>query len=302
MTLKQNFLNNFLVNEFRSIINWNKLRPINGIPHGHFYSPIISKNDMAIYEKQLNEDYSKDSIQGIDLNLEEQLSLIKSFSAYYNEIPFPETKNNSCRYYFCNNSYSYTDAIILYSFIRHFKPERIIEIGSGFTSALMLDTKDHFLNDLELTFIEPYPQLLFSLLSEKDKKNCKVFITKVQDVALAEFKSLEANDILFIDSSHVSKTGSDVNFEIFKILPTLKPGVFIHFHDIFYPFEYPKELVYKGFNWNEDYLLKAFLSYNDHFKIVHFSQYIHNHHPSAFNDMPLAFKNSGGNLWIKKIK
>jgi hypothetical protein len=302
MNIKEKLIKNFLINELRSLLNWNKYRPINCVPHGHFYSPIISENDMAFFEKHLDEDVVKDSIPGIDLNLEEQLSLMQSFSEYYDDIPFTATKNSKNRYYFENNSYSYTDAIILYAFIRHFKPKRIIEIGSGFTSALMLDIKDHFLKNLELTFIEPYPAFLFSLLSEKDKADTKVFSTKVQNIAMDEFQLLSANDILFIDSSHVSKTGSDVNFEIFKILPMLKPGVIIHFHDIYYPFEYPKELVYKGFNWNEDYLLKAFLSYNDHFKIQHFSQYIHIHHPSAFKDMPLAYKNSGGNLWIKKIK
>ena len=128
----------------------------------------------------------------------------------------------------------------------------------------------------------------------------KIYDKKVQSVPLQKFKDLNENDILFIDSSHVSKTGSDVNFEIFNILTNLNSGVIIHFHDVFYPFEYPKEWVLAGRNWNENYLLRAFLSYNNSFEILHFSQFIHYHHKEAFQSMPLTYKNTGGNLWIRK--
>jgi hypothetical protein len=164
----------------------------------------------------------------------------------------------------------------------------------------MLDTRDIYKMDINIQFIEPYPDLLFSLFRDNDSKKCKVRDTKVQNVSLKEFRKLKANDILFIDSSHVSKTGSDVNFEIFEILPNLNPGVLIHFHDMFYPFEYPKEWVFAGRNWNEDYLLRAFLSYNNAYEIMLFSHYIHEHHKKAFKTMPLTFKNTGGNLWIRK--
>jgi hypothetical protein len=204
------------------------------------------------------------------------------------------------RYYFNNGSYEYTDAIILYSFIRHFKPKKIIEIGSGFSSAVMLDTNDIFNLKIKFSFIEPYPKLLYSLMRQNDINNCNIYDKKVQSVALEKFKDLNENDILFIDSSHVSKTGSDVNFEIFNILTTLNSGVLIHFHDVFYPFEYPKEWVLEGRNWNEDYLLRAFLSYNNSFEILHFSHFIHRHHKKAFQKMPLTYKNTGGNIWIRK--
>ena len=91
-----------------------------------------------------------------------------------------------------------------------------------------------------------------------------------------------------------------MNYILFDILPVLKSGVLIHFHDIFYPFEYPKEWVLSGRNWNEDYFLKAFLMYNNKFEIRLFSDYMHKHHKEAFIDMPLSYKNPGGNLWIEK--
>lgn len=172
---------------------------------------------------------------GINLNVDAQISLINELKKYYCDIPFSSLKSSNRRYYFENDLYSYTDAIILYSFIRHFKPKRIIEAGSGFTSALMLDINNIFLKDnsLELTFIEPYPDRLYSLITEEDKNNTNIIVDKIQSVNVSFFDELAENDILFIDSTHVSKTGSDVNYILFEILPRLKPGVFIHFHDVF---------------------------------------------------------------------
>jgi predicted O-methyltransferase YrrM len=260
----------------------------------------VSKAEIAEFENQIWEEADKDTISGINLNLDKQLLLLKEFSKYYPEMPFKDEKTGSQRYCFNNGAYAYTDGIVLYSFIRHFKPKRIIEIGSGHSSAVMLDTRESFVKDISLTFIEPYPKYLNKIIKDNDRVNCEVLEKKVQNVPLNKFQKLERDDILFIDSSHVSKTGSDVNFEIFKILPTLNSGVIIHFHDVFYPFEYPKSWVSEGRNWNEDYLLRAFLSYNDQFEIILFSHYIHQHHKQAFKEMPLTYKNTGGNLWIRK--
>ena len=111
------------------------------------------------------------------------------------------------------------------------------------------------------------------------------------------------NDILFIDSTHVSKLGSDVNRIFFEILPTLQPGVLIHFHDIFWPFEYPSDWVKKGFAWNEAYILRAFLEFNDSFEIIFFASFLHTHHHAWFQEnMPLWLKNSGGNIWLRRRK
>ena len=114
------------------------------------------------------------------------------------------------------------------------------------------------------------------------------------------FEILQSGDILFIDSTHIAKTGSDVNHILFDILPILKSGVLIHFHDVSYPFEYPKEWVYMGRNWNENYFLRAFLMYNNNFEIILFSDYLHKHYIEAFKDMPLSLKDPGMNLWLKK--
>lgn len=268
---------------------------------GHFYSPIISIEDIKKRQSEIWKNIEMDGIEGIDLQTNQQKELVESFTQYYKDLPFSAGNNNKTRYQFENDYYSFTDGIVLYSMIRHFKPRLIIEIGSGFSSAVMLDTNELFFdNKIDLTFIEPSPERLKALLTEKDKKQDLIIQSDVQTVSLDEFKKLQAGDILFVDSTHVIKTGSDVNYILFEILPVLRSGVLIHFHDMFYPFEYPKSWVFEGRNWNEDYFLKAFLMYNKHFKIRLFCHYLHEHHKEVFSNIPLCYKNTGGNLWLEK--
>ncbi|GEM54861.1 hypothetical protein B0A58_04785 [Flavobacterium branchiophilum NBRC 15030 = ATCC 35035] len=271
-------------------------------PNGHFYSPVIDIEAIKKREHEIWKHEKTEGIKGISLNTESQKALLGAFENYYADLPFAAEKQEGLRYYYQNIYYGYTDAIMLYSMMRHFQPKRIIEIGSGFSSAVMLDTNDlHFDGSLNITFIDPYADRLFSLMTAKDKQNIKVIEQDAQQIPLETFEVLEAGDILFIDSTHISKTGSDVNYILFEILPVLQKGVLIHFHDVFYPFEYPKKWVFDGFNWNEDYILKAFLMYNSEFEIKIFPDYLHKLHPNCFINMPLCYQNTGGNIWIQKI-
>jgi predicted O-methyltransferase YrrM len=272
---------------------------------GHYYSPVVVPRELKGKENRI---FNKniESLPGIELNKEEQFSLLNKLAGYYPP-PFPVTKDESgkLRYYYRNDFYPESDAIFLYSIIRHFRPKRIIEAGSGFSSAVMLDTNEHFPgNQIDFCFIEPYPKRLLGLLKTADKAQCRILEQPIQDVPLAEFEKLEANDILFIDSTHVSKTGSDVNYILFEILPRLNKGVLVHFHDIFYPFEYPKNWVtefYTGFGWNESYILRAFLQYNNAFKIILFNTFLQQVYRDWFSQhMPLCLQAEGGNIWIQK--
>lgn len=271
---------------------------------GHYYSPIVDSKLIKSNAKQIFN--FPENVPGIDLNTKGQWENMEKIKAYYSELPFNDNKSNDLRYYFQNNYYSYSDAIFLYSVLREFKPKNVIEVGSGFSSAVMLDTNDIFFNgDINLHFIEPNTQRLFSLLREKDKVKTKIYPTYIQNVDMSIFNQLQENDILFIDSTHVSKSGSDVNKIIFEILPALNKGVLIHFHDIFYPFEYPENWVtgWKGFGWNETYLLKSFLQFNEHFKIEFFNTYLENSNENWFKEnMPKCLLNKGGSIWIRKVK
>lgn len=280
-----------------------------GNPPGHYYSPIVSTEEIRKHRSAIF-NRSAISLPGIDLHEDEQLQLLEKFKEYYPDVPFGENKKEGFRYYFNNDMYTYSDAIFLFCMLRTFKPRRIIEIGSGFSSAAMLDTNQFFLNNnVHFTFIDPDFDRLYKTIKPSDKA-AHVFIEKnLQDVPPGIFDELEANDILFVDSSHVSKTGSDVNMILFEILPRLKPGVLIHFHDVFYPFEYPEEWVlnlgnskfYRGFGYNEDYILRAFLMFNRQFRIVAFNTYLEQFHLSWFEKhMPDCLKEKGGSIWIKK--
>ena len=301
-------MKNFLINILKKtpfiqkfISDWHELKKNTPFTPGHFYSSIISIEEIKQNQDKIWVEPLEEYISGIELNIKEQLELVSSFSKFYNEIPFKAGKTKSMRYYFDNGSYSYTDAIFLYSMIRLHQPKNIIEVGSGYSSSIMLDTNEKFMsNKIKLTFIDPNIQRLNSLLKKNDESIATIIHRKVQDVPIIEFTKLEKGDILFIDSSHVAKTGSDLNHIIFNVLPVLKNGVLIHFHDIHYPFEYPKELVFNGINWNEIYFLKAFLMHNSKHKIILFSDYLHKKQDQVFKEMPLTLKNKGSNLWLEK--
>jgi predicted O-methyltransferase YrrM len=270
------------------------------VPPGHFYSPIPDLKDVEADKNRIF-DFPRE-IPGINLNEPGQFELLDRFRPWYDDQPFSATKQPERRYFFENIFFSYADAIVLYWMMRMLRPKRIIEVGSGYSSCAMLDVNDLLFDGaIDLTFIEPYPIVLKDLLQESDPGRVRIVSKRVQEVPLDVFEQLEPGDILFVDSSHVAKTGSDVNHLLFKILPLLRAGVYIHFHDIFYPFEYPPNFVYEGRAWNEAYLLRAFLAGNRSYRIVFFLTYLMTFYPQRFEvDFPLLAKNPGGSLWLRK--
>lgn len=272
-------------------------------PPGHYYSPVPSLEEIRMREEEIFSLLPAE-IPGIDLNVEEQLRLLDGFRTYCREFPFGFQKKEGLRFYLENPSYGYSDAVILYCMIRHLKPKRIVEIGSGFSSCIMLDTNEIFMgNEISFTFIEPYPQLLMSLVREKDRMKFQVIPRRLQEIDTEIFAELSASDILFIDSTHVCKIDSDVNHIFFRVLPHLKSGVYIHFHDIFYPFEYPKDWVYQGLAWNEAYVLRSFLQYNQSFRIKLFNTYLAIFYNKEFVDaMPIPLNHIGGSIWLEKVE
>lgn len=270
-------------------------------PPGHFYSPIPDLNEVKAHAAEIFGN-SRRELPGLDMNEKGQLATLASLAPYYQELPFGETAQPGLRYFYQNPAYSYTDGIFLYCLLRHLRPGRVIEVGSGYSSCVTLDANErYFQNQINCTFIEPYPELLHSLLKPGDRERIEILPLPLQRVPVDRFRALAAGDILFIDSTHVSKVHSDVNYLLFEILPVLAPGVYIHFHDVFYPFEYPAEWIYEGRAWNEDYLLRAFLLFNPVFRVELFSTFLGRFHAEFFRqNMPLCQRNFGGNLWLSK--
>ena len=292
--LVKNVLPYYIVKKYQSRIGGNPSEP------GGYYSPIPSMDEIRKHNFNVP---LPECLPGIDLNSNEQLDLLDSFQTFYNELPFTDEKSGGFRYYYENGFYSYSDAIFLYCMIRHLKPQRIIEVGSGFSSCVTLDTNEKFMgNSINCTFIEPYPERLESLLKSTDNEKVLIHKKRLQEIPLELFGELHENDILFIDSTHVTKFNSDVNYIIHKILPVLACGVHIHFHDIFYPFEYPQEWLLRGTAWNEQYILRAFLEFNKEFKIVLFNTYLESMYVAKIKSrFPLLYKNTGGSIWLKKL-
>ena len=269
-------------------------------PAGHYYSPIPSKEDVRGYVTSRVP--PGDDLPGIRLNRQDQHALLNDYIAFYQDLAFPEQQTSRHRYYYDNIWFRHSDAIFLYCFLRKHTPKRIIEIGSGFSSAVMLDTIDScFSQRPETTFIDPYPDRLFSLLRENDRSQSTVIDRKIQEVPLDVFLSLKSGDLLFIDSSHVVKCGNDLHLLMFEILPRLEAGVFVHFHDVFYPFDYPSEWLMEGRYWNENYFLRAFLSWNSEWEIRFFNTYVHFIFTALIKEkMPLCMKDTGGSLYLQR--
>jgi len=267
---------------------------------GHYYSPIPDREDIFTYIPSRKK--KKEEIPDVEINKESQFRLLQEFSEFYKDLPFPEKKKPKYRYYYNNDFFYYSDAVFLYCFLRKNKPKRIIEIGSGFSSAAVLDTVDHIDGyNPDIHIIDPHFQRLDSLLKDKDRSKIRIINKRIQEVPADIMFSLEEGDLLFIDSSHVIKSGSDLHKIMFEILPFLSSGVYVHFHDIFYPFEYPLEWLQKGIFWNESYFVHAFLSYNSEWKIYFFSSYVE----FSFDDfikknMPLCTKSRASSLYIKR--
>jgi hypothetical protein len=270
---------------------------------GHFYSSVINLDDLEKRKEKIWP--ATKNLKGIRLNEKVQQSFVDSLIDAANIIPFADHPHQTeFRYYFDNKTYEHADSLVLFTMLLAHRPKQVIEIGSGFSSALMLDTNDKYLNNsIHFTFIEPNPGIsLNRLLRKEDYQLAQVKQNIVQDIDPAVFKVLQEGDILLIDNSHVSKTGSDVNYLMTEILPILNKGVMIHIHDIFFPFEYPQEWIFEHkLNWNEIYTVHNFLLFNDSFEITFFSDYMQQQLKATHADsLPLFVKGRPGSLWLRK--
>jgi hypothetical protein len=216
--------------------------------------------------------------------------------------PFQVSKNNTHRYFYDNPMFAYIDGFFLFCFLNKFKPNRIIEIGSGYSSALMIDTFEMNQSKVEMTFIDPYTDRVDELLSNSDFLVSKYMRIPVQKVDTDIYSNLKENDILFIDSSHIVKTAGDLNYIFFEILPLLNSGVIIHVHDIFFPFEYPEEWLKLGLCYNEAYFLRSFLMNNTNYEILFWNDYVLQNQPDFFKNKTAQTSARGGSFWMRKKK
>ena len=271
---------------------------------GHFYSPIVDPAEARAALERAHIDIPA-TIPGIALDREGMIAVWQRLLPFFRAQIFHEHKAQGFRYAFENPAFSWGDGLTLHAMLRLFSPKKIIEIGSGWSSACMVDTVERcFEQECSLTFIDPNPQLVRNLIGENAQSlSVSIIGSGVQSIDVATFRKLEAGDFLFIDSTHLMKTGSDVNFELFEILPEIKPGVLVHIHDMFWPFEYPSDwTLTENRSWNEIYAIRALLTDSHSWKILFFNDYFAKLERARIHiDYPDFLKNAGGSLWLQKI-
>lgn len=262
-----------------------------------FYSPIPDTGKLPSSTWQKASD-----MPGIDMNDSEQLHFIRNVLSFYQgeygQYPQKAT-GNKFEFSYENDQFVGLDPAVLHSFIRKLKPNKIIEVGSGY-STLVTSNAMRLNGSGEIICIEPYPR---DFIREGVQGVSRLYQCPVQDIDLSIFQELQENDILFIDSTHVAKIGSDVLYLFFEVLPRLKPGVLVHIHDIFFPHEYPEMWIReKNFFWSEQYILQAFLIGNSMFRVKYSVGYMgRKYKEELLNFFPnYGIGMGGGSFWMVK--
>ncbi len=245
----------------------------------HFYSPVPDFRELENQDDLWSQPHV---CPGIDFNTNEQRSLLSDVFAHYaaTECDFAKVASET-QFHTENAFFGYISGVAMHSIVRKYKPRRVIEVGVGNSSLVIgeaLNRNRSVGNECEFIGIDPYaPDYLRCV------KFPIVLINKrVQEVGLEYFESLGENDILSIDTSHAVRTGGDVTFLYLNILPRLAPGVLVHIHDIFLPYEYPKDWLAKRFFWNEQYLLHSMLAHSRAFSILWAQRYIEASFPQEY--------------------
>src|SRR4030095_2825894 len=262
----------------------------------HFYQPI--PDTQSLPETLWGQ---RSELGGSDMNDSVQLDLLRNcfpkFRDEYEQFPSSSTGEPG-RFHLNNGLFDGTDALVAYCMIRHFQPRLIIEVGSGFSSLVAAEAIAKNKNSA-LICIEPFPP---DFLRQGFPGLHSLVEKKVEDIDREFFSPLEPGDILFIDSSHTVKIGGDVNYLFLKVLPRLKPGVIVHVHDIFLPFDYRRDWVIEQRRfWTEQYLLQAFLTFNSQFEVLMANAYLNHYHGE---DLKATFPNLpswiGGSFWMRR--
>lgn len=271
-------------------------------PDGHFYSPVVDtdevrRNSERIWPWEL-------TVPGVDMR--EQLHrdlLVNHFPTLLTDYQYPlqgPSDDELSFYYEENSQFRFMDSRSLFCLMRMIRPSPIVEVGSGYSSLLMFVVNSRFLQgSTSITCIEPFPRSFLTKGAESGRY--RLIQDCVQEVDLSVFEQLEDGDILFIDSSHVCKTGSDVSFLFLKILPSLKPGVYVYVHDIFLPDDYPAVWVMEeNRSWNEQYILQALLAENPNFEVVFGSNFAVRRFPELVSAATGQEPFGGGSFWFRR--
>jgi predicted O-methyltransferase YrrM len=226
----------------------------------------------------------KSELPGLDIDLDAQVAALRRICTPLREEYLPNTPYKEADKAGFGPGYGSLEAQALHAVVRHYKPSRIIEVGSGVSThcmlhALAINERDTG-RSASITCIEPNP---WGPLRQLQK--IKLIEQRVQSVPWSVFQELGENDLLFIDSSHTVKPGSDVNYLVLEVLPRLRPGVVVHIHDIQLPFDYRRQVLKTYFHWNETSLVRAFLVHNSRARILFCMSQLHFDRPGVLREL-----------------
>lgn len=231
----------------------------------HYYSevPDLDSLPASIWS-------SRSELAGVPFDIDAGLRFVeRELAEFVGEFSPPATSTGNPRDFYLENSlYEALDAETLYAMVRRFRPRRVLELGSGMSTLVIADALRHdgIIDGRRHDVYDPYPR---DDLGGVLEQLANLYSIPATEVPLERFTTLQAGDILFVDTTHTVKIGGDVNRVILDVLPRLAPGVLVHFHDIFLPGEYPIEFFTElGFSWAEQYLLQAFLAFNQRFEVL----------------------------------
>jgi hypothetical protein len=279
--------------------------------HGWHLTP--NRSDSAVPDTAALPDdlWKLDSdLVGVDMRGAAQVALLtEAFERWGPEFnALPLGRQGPGRFSVDNRCFESVDAEVYWTLIRAGRPRTVIELGSGWQT--LLADQALAANEAEghpgrLLAIGPHPGDLVRDLARRSER-VEVLTTAVRDAPVQPLEQLGERDILFIDSSHVAKIGSDVTYELLEVLPRVRPGVLVHVHDVFLPQEYPKDWVLGPTRrfWNEQYLLQAFLAFNQTFEVVWASAWMHVNHPDLLEKMVASYDRDTrrpSSLWIRRV-
>lgn len=272
---------------------------VKGWPPGHFYSPVPDIAELGSEEvsNRVWPAEPRDPV-GINWRSADQLQLLSELASQPPMV-VPRTSEDPQEYRLENEMFNGADAWFLQAMLRWLKPRRVIEVGCGFSSLLTARVNREYLERrTDVTCIEPYPP---DFMVNGVHGITRLIQSRAELVPRELYAELEAGDVLFIDTSHTVKTGNDVRFLLQEVVPQLAPGVIIHIHDIFLPFDYPREWVLDGRAWNEQYLVEAFLSFNNAFEVLLAASWLRHHHYAAVaSAAPVLAELGGVSLWLRR--
>jgi Methyltransferase domain len=262
----------------------------------HYYEPIPDTRELLAAPK------GSASAWGLDLRPDYQLSLLRDefprFASEYNALPAKPAAEGE--FSLSNDAFRGIDPLVYYCMIRHYQPGQVVEVGSGYSTLLAALAGRQNARPPRQVVIDPWPRDFIA----RGLIRVEHLAQKAEATAPELFLSLGENDILFVDSSHVVRTGGDVRYLLLDIVPRLAPGVIVHFHDIYLPFDYPREMAAeRHIFWTEQYLLQAYLADNCRAEVLFGSHYVAQAHQQAVAAaFPQALELDGGSFWFRKGK